>query len=59
MDKTREVIVVGAGAQGIHVPRINTARDAQAVVDAARFYPQGKRTFYATGRTGNYRYQPT
>ena len=35
MDKTREVIVVGAGAQGIHVPRINTARDAQAVVNAA------------------------
>jgi 4-hydroxy-2-oxoheptanedioate aldolase len=46
--------LLDAGAQGVHVPRINTARDAQLVVDAARFYPQGKRTFYATGRTGNY-----
>jgi 4-hydroxy-2-oxoheptanedioate aldolase len=46
--------ILDAGAQGIHVARINTARDAQLVVDAVRFYPQGKRTFYATGRSGNY-----
>ena len=43
-----------AGAQGIHVPRCNSAADAQALVDATRFYPQGKRTFYALGRSANY-----
>ncbi len=53
-DEDQILRLLDAGAQGIHIPRINTARDAQAVVDAARFYPQGKRTFYATGRTGNY-----
>ncbi len=43
-----------AGAQGIHVPRINSAEDAAVVVRSARFHPQGRRTFYATGRSGNY-----
>jgi 2-keto-3-deoxy-L-rhamnonate aldolase RhmA len=43
-----------AGAQGIHVPRCNSASEAQALVDATRFYPQGKRTFYALGRPANY-----
>jgi len=43
-----------AGAQGIHVPRCNSAAEAQALVDAARFYPQGRRTFYALGRPANY-----
>ena len=46
--------VLDAGAQGVHVPRVNTRQDAVDVVDAARFYPQGKRTFYAVGRSGNY-----
>jgi 2-keto-3-deoxy-L-rhamnonate aldolase RhmA len=43
-----------AGVQGIHVARINTATDAQQVVDAVRFGPQGKRTFSTSGRAGNY-----
>ena len=43
-----------AGAQGIHVPRCNSAAEAQALVDWTRFYPQGKRTFYALGRPANY-----
>jgi 4-hydroxy-2-oxoheptanedioate aldolase len=46
--------LLDAGAQGIHVPRVNTRKDAQQAVEASRFYPQGKRTFYATGRSGNY-----
>ncbi len=43
-----------AGAQGIHVPRCNSAGDMRALVEATRFYPQGKRTFYASGRSANY-----
>ncbi|MBM4437807.1 MAG: hypothetical protein FJ029_11370 [Actinobacteria bacterium] len=31
------------GAQGIAVPHVNTAAEARAVVDAARFYPTGRR----------------
>ena len=46
--------LLDAGAQGVHVPRINTRRDAEAVVEACRFHPQGKRTFFATARSGNY-----
>ena len=46
--------VLDAGAQGIHVPRCNSAADAQALVEWTRFYPQGKRTFYALGRPANY-----
>ena len=46
--------LLDAGAQGVHVPRINTREEAQAVVEASRFHPQGKRTFYAVGRSGNY-----
>jgi 2-keto-3-deoxy-L-rhamnonate aldolase RhmA len=46
--------LLNAGAQGVHIPRINTAADAQKVVDATRFHPQGKRTFYSTGRGGHY-----
>jgi len=43
-----------AGAQGIHVPRCNSAAEASALVEATRFYPRGKRTFYALGRPANY-----
>jgi 4-hydroxy-2-oxoheptanedioate aldolase len=43
-----------AGVQGVHIARINTAADAQQVVDAVRFGPQGKRTFSTSGRAGNY-----
>ena len=46
--------LLDSGAQGVHVPRINTREDAQAVVEASTFYPQGKRTFYSVGRSGNY-----
>jgi 2-keto-3-deoxy-L-rhamnonate aldolase RhmA len=43
-----------AGVQGVHIARINTAADAQSVVDAVRFGPQGKRTFSTSGRAGSY-----
>ena len=46
--------VLDAGAQGVHVPRINTRRDAEAVVEACRFHPLGTRSFFATARSGNY-----
>ena len=34
-----------AGAQGIVVPVVNTAEEAAAVVDAAKFAPEGSRSF--------------
>ena len=46
--------LLDAGAQGVHIPRVNTRQDAEAVVAACRFHPQGARSFFATGRTGNY-----
>ena len=46
--------LLDAGAQGIHVPRVNTQGDAEAAVAAARFHPLGKRSFFATARSGNY-----
>ena len=46
--------LLDAGAQGVHVPRINTRRDAEAVVEACRFHPLGTRSFFATARSGNY-----
>lgn len=46
--------LLDAGAQGVHVPRINTRQQAEAVVEACRFHPYGKRSFFAVGRNGNY-----
>ena len=46
--------VLDAGAQGIHVPRVNTADDVEDVVAAARFYPLGDRSFFAVARSGNF-----
>ena len=37
------------GAQGIVVPHVNTAAEARAVVEAAKFHPLGRRGMY-TGR---------
>lgn len=53
-DPDRILRCLDMGAQGIHVPRCNTGGDVQDLVDACRFYPQGKRTFYALGRSANY-----
>jgi 4-hydroxy-2-oxoheptanedioate aldolase len=46
--------VLDAGAQGIHVPRINEAEAAEDAVSSARFYPEGDRSFFATARSGDY-----
>jgi 4-hydroxy-2-oxoheptanedioate aldolase len=46
--------VLDAGAQGIHVPRVNTTDDVEDVVAASRFYPVGDRSFFATARSGDY-----
>ena len=46
--------LLDAGAQGIHVPQINTVEQARQVVDACRFHPLGNRTFYAVTRSGHY-----
>lgn len=46
--------VLDAGAQGIHVPRVNTPDDVEDVVAAARFYPLGDRSFFAVARSGNF-----
>ena len=46
--------LLDAGAQGVHIPRINTRWEAEAVVEACRFHPYGKRSFFAVGRNANY-----
>jgi 4-hydroxy-2-oxoheptanedioate aldolase len=46
--------VLDAGAQGIHVVHVNSAADATRAVEATRFFPEGKRGFYSTGRGGRY-----
>jgi 4-hydroxy-2-oxoheptanedioate aldolase len=46
--------VLGAGAQCIHVGRVNTADDVQDIVAATRFYPVGDRSFFAEARSGDY-----
>lgn len=46
--------VLDAGAQGVHVPRINTTEDVEDVVASSRFYPIGDRSFFATARSGDY-----
>lgn len=42
------------GAQGVLIARVNSAADAQAVVDAAKFHPEGKRTIFFRSRGGGY-----
>lgn len=53
-DPDRILHFLDAGAQGIHVPRCNSVGDVRALVESTRFYPQGKRTFYALGRSASY-----
>ena len=47
--------VLCAGAQGILVARVNSAADVRAILDAAKFHPEGKRTVFFNGRNTNYR----
>lgn len=42
------------GAQGVLVARVNSAADAGAVIDSAKFHPEGKRTVFFRSRGGNF-----
>lgn len=42
------------GVQGIIVPHVNTADDARAIVDAVKYYPEGKRGAGSGTRAANY-----
>ena len=43
-----------SGAQGVQVPRVNTAQEAQAAVDAVKYYPMGKRGVTSSSRCVDY-----
>ncbi len=45
---------LNAGAQGVLVTRVGSKADVQAVLDAAKFHPEGKRTVFHGGRAGNF-----
>lgn len=48
--------VMDRGVMGVQVPHVNTAVDAQAVVDAVKYHPIGKRGLAAGTRPANYGY---
>ncbi len=43
-----------SGAQGIQVPRVNTAAEARAAVDAVKYFPMGKRGITSSSRSVKY-----
>jgi 2-keto-3-deoxy-L-rhamnonate aldolase RhmA len=47
--------VLGAGAQGVLVARVNTPEDVRTILDAAKFHPEGRRTLFFNGRGHNFR----
>lgn len=46
--------VLDGGAQGILVARVNSLADAQAVLNSAKFHPEGKRTIFFRSRGANF-----
>ena len=42
------------GAWGLQVPHVNTAAEARAAVDAAKYYPEGHRGIFGRGRPADY-----
>ena len=56
MQNNPELILhaLDGGGQGVLVARVNSATDAQAVVNAAKFHPEGKRTVFFRSRGGNF-----
>ena len=58
-DADRILRYLNVGAQGIHVPRCNNADEAREIVEACRFHPEGKRTFWALGRAANWAMIPS
>jgi len=47
--------VLDCGAQGVMVPHVDTAAEAEAIVEALRFPPLGHRSAFTTGPTLGYR----
>lgn len=43
-----------SGAQGVQVPRVNTAAEARAAVDAVKYFPMGKRGVTSSSRCVRY-----
>lgn len=56
--KTKELAdilrVMDRGAMGVQVPHVNTAADAQQVVESVKYHPLGKRGLAAGTRPANY-----
>jgi 2-keto-3-deoxy-L-rhamnonate aldolase RhmA len=50
--------VLDGGAQGVIVPDVNTAEEAKAIVDAARFPPLGRRSVMGSGPALRYKSLP-
>ncbi len=46
--------VLDRGVMGVQVPHVNTVADAKAAVEAARYYPEGRRGLAAGTRPANY-----
>ena len=46
--------LLNAGARGILATRVMSLAEVQAVLDAAKFHPEGKRTVYHGGRAGSF-----
>ncbi|HEX2828396.1 MAG TPA: aldolase/citrate lyase family protein [Burkholderiales bacterium] len=42
------------GAWGVQVPHVNTREEAQAAVDACKYFPDGQRGAYSRGRPARY-----
>jgi 2-keto-3-deoxy-L-rhamnonate aldolase RhmA len=53
-DAERILRALDSGAQGIQVPRCRTASDVETFIRSSLFHPNGTRTFYNLGRSGNY-----
>ncbi len=45
---------LNAGAQGILATRVTSLAEVRAVLDAAKFHPEGNRTVYHGGRAGSF-----
>ena len=46
--------LLNAGAQGVLIARVNDANDVRAILAAAKFHPEGKRTVFYNGRGGDF-----
>jgi len=47
------------GAWGVQVPHVNTAAEARAAVDAAKYGPEGHRGIFSGGRAAGYGFKST